>query len=288
MMSRLFILSLFLFTCVISNAQEFNGIWQGLMTVQSSEYKNSNLLYLDIQIKGEEIEGFARIESVAQDFYAYKKIYGTLKKGVLKFRDVQIIKQKNQFKSEWCLCQYELQYEEKTAYLKGKYSSNECKFTKGDMILYRSKEKVISQTDSSLLDKKWRNKFLSDLKRGRPAPELMEKKMKNFIFEPVNFDHDSSIVKPEYHKYLTELVDIVQSHSDLRIKIIGHTDAVGSNEYNIGLSKRRAEAIKLFLTQKGLREDRIEIEYKGETQPIKTNATDEGKAQNRRVDVIFI
>lgn len=287
-MYRLFIL-LFVSSSLIGYSQKnLGGIWQGLITIQSNEYKKSNLLYLDIKITGEEIEGFARIESSATEHYAYKKVYGTVKNGILKFRDVQILKNKNEFKKEWCLNQYELMYDKHSAYLKGKYGSEECNYAYGQIILYRSKEKIISKSDSSMLDKKWRIKFLSDLKRKKPAPELMEKKMKNFIFEPVNFDHDSSVVKPEYHKYLRELVDIVQSHSDLRIKIIGHTDAVGSNEYNIGLSKRRAEAIKLFLTNTGLKEDRIEIEYKGETQPIGTNNTDEGKAQNRRVDVIFI
>lgn len=286
-LKQLFLIPIILFPlCLV--AQDFNGIWQGLITFQSKEYKNSNLLYLDLKITEEEVEGFARIETVAYDYYAYKKIYGTFKEGVLKFRDVQILKYKNEFKAEWCLYQYELHFEEESAYMKGKYSSDECNFDYGHIILYRSKEKMISQSDSSLLDKKWRKKFLSDLKRGKPAPEIMDHKMKNFIFEPVNFDHDSSIVKPEYHKYLKELADIVMSHSDLRIKIIGHTDAVGSDEYNIGLSKRRAEAIKEFLVKQGLKADRIEIEYKGETQPIETNTTDEGKAQNRRVDVIFI
>lgn len=269
-------------------AQNYSGIWQGLITIQSDEYKNSNLLYLDLVISGDQIEGFARIEQTASTYYAYKKIYGTIKDGVLKFRDTQIIKFTNSFKSEWCLQQYELIYDEKEAYLKGSYSSDECKFDKGKIILYRSQEKIISKTDSSLISKDWRKKFLSDLKRGKSAPEVLDYEMRNFIFQPVNFDHDSDSVKLVHHQYLNELADIVMSHSDLRIKIIGHTDAVGSNEYNTGLSKRRAEAIKLFLTKTGLKADRIEIEYKGETQPIETNETDEGKQQNRRVDVIFI
>ncbi|MCB0479353.1 MAG: OmpA family protein [Crocinitomicaceae bacterium] len=277
-----------LFGVVQTHAQDFSGIWQGLITVQSDEYKKSNILYLDLKVTGTEVEGFARIESRSGNYYAYKKVYGTVKEGNLKFRDVQIIKQVSPFKKEWCLDEYEFTLDPKTAYLNGSYKSNECAFEFGKIIGYRSKEIMISKSDSSLLDKGWTKKFLSDLKVGRPAPEVMDHNMKNFIFQPVNFDHDSSVVKPEYHKYLEELSEIVMSHPDLRIKIIGHTDAVGSNEYNVGLSKRRAESIKEFLVKQGLKADRIEIEYKGETQPIKTNDTDEGKAQNRRVDVIFI
>ena len=283
-----FFLGIILLLSFNTYSQEYNGIWQGLITYQSTDYTKSHLIYLDLKIQQDEIEGFVRIEMAENDYYAYKKVYGHIKDGVLKFRDTRILKSKNKFRQNWCLNHYVIHYDESSAYLKGTYDSDECKHDYGSIILYRSKEKVISKSDSALYSKTWRKKFLSDLKRNKPAPEIMDKQMKNFIFEPVNFDHDSSIVKTEFHPYLKELADIVMSHSDLRIKIIGHTDAVGTNEYNIGLSKRRAESIKTFLIKQGLKGDRIEIEYKGETQPIGTNNTDEGKQQNRRVDVIFI
>ena len=84
------------------------------------------------------------------------------------------------------------------------------------------------------------------------------------------------------------MVRVVKSHSDLRIKVTGHTDAVGSDIYNVDLSERRAKAITNFFIQCGLDEDRIVVDFKGESNPVETNSTSEGKQKNRRVDFSFI
>ncbi|MDC0272352.1 OmpA family protein, partial [Crocinitomicaceae bacterium] len=110
----------------------------------------------------------------------------------------------------------------------------------------------------------------------------------NFSFEPIYFDYDKSNVKEEYHDQLKEIKKIILSHSDLRILVIGHTDSDGSNKYNESLSKKRAESIIRFFTTRGLRRDRIVIDFKGETVPIQSNETSKGKSMNRRVDFRFI
>ena len=88
---------------------------------------------------------------------------------------------------------------------------------------------------------------------------------------------------------MQQMAKIVESHSDLRIKIIGHTDSNGTDEYNIDLSRRRAFRVRDFLVKQcGLREDRIVIEFRGERDPATSNATKLGKSLNRRVDFEFI
>jgi len=83
----------------------------------------------------------------------------------------------------------------------------------------------------------------------------------------LNFDFDKSVVKPQYFEMLNNLKDF------------------RSNQYNIGLSRRRAEAVKAKLIEFGLPEDRIVgIEAKGEEYPVATNETPEGRLQNRRVE----
>ena len=100
----------------------------------------------------------------------------------------------------------------------------------------------------------------------------------------LNFDFDKSNVKPEYYDLLKNIKEFVEQNN-YEITIVGHTDSVGSNQYNFGLSRRRAEAVKAKLLEFGLAEDRIVgIEAMGEEQPIATNATKEGRAQNRRVE----
>ena len=100
----------------------------------------------------------------------------------------------------------------------------------------------------------------------------------------LNFDFDKSVVKPQYFEMLNNLKDFIEQNN-YEVTLEGHTDSIGSNQYNIGLSKRRAEAVKAKLIEFGLAEDRIVgIEAKGEEYPVATNETPEGRLQNRRVE----
>ena len=100
----------------------------------------------------------------------------------------------------------------------------------------------------------------------------------------LNFDFDKSVVKPQYFEILNNLKDFIEQNN-YEVTIEGHTDSIGSNQYNIGLSRRRAESVKAKLLEFGLTEDRIiGIEAMGEEQPIATNETAEGRLQNRRVE----
>ena len=100
----------------------------------------------------------------------------------------------------------------------------------------------------------------------------------------LNFDFDKSNVKPEYYDLLKNIKEFVEQNN-YEITIVGHTDSIGSNAYNFKLSRRRAESVKAKLLEFGLSEDRIVgIEAMGEEQPIATNETAEGRAQNRRVE----
>ena len=104
----------------------------------------------------------------------------------------------------------------------------------------------------------------------------------------LNFDFDKSNVKPQYYELLNNLKDFIEQNN-YEVTIVGHTDSVGSNQYNFGLSRRRAESVKAKLLEFGLSEERIVgIEAMGEEQPIATNDTNEGRAQNRRVEFKLI
>lgn len=99
------------------------------------------------------------------------------------------------------------------------------------------------------------------------------------------FDFDKAILKPAGKASLDELSGKL---GDMNLEVIiavGHTDSVGTDAYNQKLSIRRAEAVKAYLKGKGIEETRIYTEGKGETQPKADNATAEGRAQNRRVEI---
>lgn len=111
----------------------------------------------------------------------------------------------------------------------------------------------------------------------------------NRTFEPVTFAFDRS----ELNDYARGILDaasqvIVQlsgEHAGLKVQIDGHTDAVGSPGYNVGLSERRANAVKQYLVRKGVDARRIETQAFGLTKPVASNETEEGRAKNRRAEV---
>lgn len=99
------------------------------------------------------------------------------------------------------------------------------------------------------------------------------------------FDFDKAVLKPDGKAKLDDLVSKLNSLNLEVIIAVGHTDSIGSDAYNQKLSVRRAEAVKSYLVSKGVDAKRVYTEGKGEKQPVATNKTAAGRAQNRRVEI---
>lgn len=99
------------------------------------------------------------------------------------------------------------------------------------------------------------------------------------------FDFDKATLKPEGRAKLDDLVSKIQGINLEVIIAVGHTDSVGSDQYNQRLSVRRAESVKAYLVSKGIERNRVYTEGKGEKQPVADNRTSEGRAKNRRVEI---
>ena len=99
------------------------------------------------------------------------------------------------------------------------------------------------------------------------------------------FDFDKSTLKPEATAKLDDLVSKTKGINLEVIIAVGHTDSVGSDEYNQKLSIRRSEAVKAYLVGKGVEPNRVYTEGKGEKQPVADNKTTEGRAKNRRTEI---
>jgi OOP family OmpA-OmpF porin len=102
------------------------------------------------------------------------------------------------------------------------------------------------------------------------------------------FDFDKATLKPEGRQILDQVVSQVNSINLETLIATGHTDSIGTEQYNQGLSERRANTVKNYLVSKGVPADRVYVEGKGETSPIASNATREGRAQNRRVEIEIV
>lgn len=100
----------------------------------------------------------------------------------------------------------------------------------------------------------------------------------------VFFDFDKTVLKPESFSELDRIVTLMNEKAGMQIEITGHTDNVGTEKYNLGLSERRARAVVKYLTDKKIATSRISTQFFGETKPVDTNDTKEGRKRNRRVE----
>jgi outer membrane protein OmpA-like peptidoglycan-associated protein len=113
-----------------------------------------------------------------------------------------------------------------------------------------------------------------------PAPAVKKK----IVLRGVNFDFNRSEIRPDARPVLDEAVATLK---DEKVGVLaeGHTDSVGSDAYNKALSLRRAQAVRDYLVKAGIDAARIRVEGNGESIPVASNASDEGRAQNRRVEL---
>jgi outer membrane protein OmpA-like peptidoglycan-associated protein len=102
------------------------------------------------------------------------------------------------------------------------------------------------------------------------------------------FGFDSAALSTAARENLRNLANSLERYDNTDIVIIGHTDSIGSETYNQGLSERRARSAADFLQSVGVDRSRLVVEGRGETEPIADNETDEGRALNRRVEVVII
>jgi outer membrane protein OmpA-like peptidoglycan-associated protein len=100
------------------------------------------------------------------------------------------------------------------------------------------------------------------------------------------FDVDKASLKPESQKPLQEIVKLMRNYPDLKLEVQGHTDNQGAADYNRELSQRRAETVKTYLTTYGTDDSRLEAKGYGLSQPVASNDTEEGRAKNRRVELV--
>lgn len=99
------------------------------------------------------------------------------------------------------------------------------------------------------------------------------------------FDFDSSALRPEARENLRDLAESLNQYDNSDLLIVGHTDGRGSDEYNYQLSERRAASAADYLASLGVSRSRLTTIGRGETEPVATNDTDDGRQQNRRVEV---
>jgi len=106
------------------------------------------------------------------------------------------------------------------------------------------------------------------------------------VLRGVNFAFNSSDIQPAARPVLDEAAEILKANPGVTVRVEGHTDSIGSDEYNQALSLRRAESVYRYLVNRGVDPERFRVEGFGESRPVASNNTEVGRAQNRRVELI--
>jgi outer membrane protein OmpA-like peptidoglycan-associated protein len=114
---------------------------------------------------------------------------------------------------------------------------------------------------------------------------LFQPTKKTLILEGVNFETGKSTLTPESEAILNGVAESLVANDTIRVQVTGHTDNTGSLAVNRRLSRARADAVRSYLISKGVAEDRLTSRGFGPDQPIASNKTAEGRAQNRRVEL---
>jgi OOP family OmpA-OmpF porin len=121
---------------------------------------------------------------------------------------------------------------------------------------------------------------------GCPRVEpLFKLEKQTLILEGVFFEYDKAVVLPQSRDTLDRVAQSLRDWNDVRVEIAGHTDWIGTEEYNQDLSHRRAWSVKEYLTKRGVPAERMTVRGYGESQPIADNHSKGGRATNRRVEL---
>jgi OOP family OmpA-OmpF porin len=120
-----------------------------------------------------------------------------------------------------------------------------------------------------------------------PTPAPRQQRQAAVIQADALFDFDKAVLRPDGRKSIDDALAQVRGMDIEMVIATGHTDSIGTDAYNQRLSERRAAAVKDYLVSKGIPASKITTIGKGESQPVATNKTAEGRQKNRRVDIEF-
>lgn len=109
-----------------------------------------------------------------------------------------------------------------------------------------------------------------------------------FAIDTVYFDFDSHRLKSQSLQTIDSLVKVIDSYKHFYINVYGHTDSIGTSNYNVDLSARRAQAVALYLIADGVNAERISYEGLGTSKPVSTNDSFKGRLKNRRADIAIV
>ncbi|GAB4414808.1 MAG: hypothetical protein OHK0039_22920 [Bacteroidia bacterium] len=258
------------------------GVWQGVLTQPANREVSNYAFWLRVEQKGASLDGASRIEIGATDAYGVTATSFAVNRDELVFREAKVLSQKNYEGFEWCKKFGKLYYDPADQSLRGQWYADNCQ-KGGEIVLFRSQQ-AFNYYDNRLSAAVPIDRLLAELTRNK-ALKAEERKVIKLNLKPIEFQVSQAVISTGSQDYLlAELVPILKANPEIRLYITGHTDSAGDDTYNLELSKRRADAIVEFLVQQGVDRRRLTSDGFGESKPIASNQTPEGRKLNRRVE----
>ncbi|UKN01066.1 OmpA family protein [Paracrocinitomix mangrovi] len=264
--------------------QNITGNWQGIMTHPKDTgtfFTDNFAFWLNIEQEGDTIIGQSRTEMGNSKNFCVMNFKGAFQNGHMTIIETsweESYMQDNVY-IHWCLKRVSLIYtfEDSTETLRGLWTSTEEGCGPGEIYLHRSIKEFNDRTSSSH-DYVTFAEFKRKLRMGESVKGL------KVVLSEVVFDFNEAKLLPKSRAILKELKEIMDKYPGLKLDIIGHTGNLGSDRFNLTLSLQRAKTVKDFLVKMGISESRFQYHGFGESRPIATNTTDEGRRKNRRIE----
>jgi len=261
---------------------KLTGVWQGVLTQPANQSVPNYAFWIEFTRQGDALKGATRIEVESSNAYGVADIQASVSGDRVNFREIRLRSQKNFQGFEWCKKFGRLVYDADKKVLKGTWYADNCQ-EGGEIILYRT-QRPFNYYDNRLSQTVSKEEFLKRLEEGRAKPKEDEPILK-LELENIIFQSNRAIISSNSQGYLIkELVPFLRDNKTIRLNVTGHTDSIGDEGYNLYLSTKRAEAVIELLKANGIESSRLSSEGYGESRPISSNATAEGRAENRRVE----
>lgn len=261
------------------------GDWQGIFSQPDNKKIDNYAYWLRLQVTGKQVEGFARIEIASTEAYGVMQVKGVLGEHALTFTETRTIREHNPTGLDWCKKFAKLRYDPDREALTGSWYADNCK-NNGEVLVFRSQtpfhfhdRPVAEQSSLAELRRLLRQRQTESTAQ---TVSLVSRKIE---IEPINFLTSSYQIDEASQQYLrSQIVPFLKEASSLRLMISGHTDNVGDSQQNLQLSIARAKAVVDLLVSAGISSSRLRYNGYGDSQPIASNGTWEGRKRNRRVE----
>ena len=269
--------------------QAIAGTWQGIFTQPGNANFDNYAYWLDLEVIGNSVKGFARVEIANTDAYGIMTVQGNISSSALNLSEQQITREVNPSALDWCMKFTKLRFDPSEQALRGRWLADNCK-EDGEIVLFRSENPFNfyenQQGAYASLDE-ITTILASNVTK---VPEQRESVVNRRIdIDPISFVFGSSQLTTSSEDYLNNtLVPFLKKAQQIKLKISGHTDDVGDDAINLRLSIERAQSVAKYIQGKSIAEERLQYEGFGESKPIADNKSSEGRSKNRRVEIKII